>query len=331
MPQTISIAMATYNGAAHLQAQLDSLRDQTRRPDELIVSDDGSTDSTCCVLRDFAASAPFPVHLKRNAGQSGYAGNFNSVLTDCTGDLVFLCDQDDVWFPEKVETLWRAAQSDPDNDVFMCDAELTDAALTPTGLTKLGQIRAAGLPDSSFVMGCCAAIRRRFLELVIPVPSGFPAHDNWIVGFAVGLGRRRIMEDRTLQYYRRHDATVTHSDVNAPRKLRRLAYMRNRLCDNLGKAYAGVLAERQQQLRMMCDRADSIIGAEIETPPGLEDMATDLRERVNALDRRIELLKYKSGYRFKFVLLDLIEGKYRHFNGIWTAMQDIIVKQAKNK
>src|SRR6478609_12105203 len=100
---TVSVAMATYNGAKFLQAQLDSLAAQTQLPDELVVGDDGSSDDTLAILEAFAASAPFPVRVDRNETRPDYGDNFMRTALRCTGDYIAFCDQDDVWLPEKIE------------------------------------------------------------------------------------------------------------------------------------------------------------------------------------------------------------------------------------
>ncbi len=100
MPQPgrlrISIAMCTYNGARFLPEQLASFAAQERLPDELVVCDDGSTDATMEILQDFAATALFEVRVERNPQNLGFVRNFEKTLSLCTGDIVFLSDQDDV-------------------------------------------------------------------------------------------------------------------------------------------------------------------------------------------------------------------------------------------
>jgi len=209
----ISIALATYNGAAYLQAQLDSFIAQTRPPDELVVTDDASADDTNVILERFAEKAPFKVIIKRNDHNYGYAGNFNQALLKTTGDLVFLSDQDDVWFPDKIERIATIAADDQHSMVFMNDAAITDADLRETGLTKVGQIQSAGYNTTSFVMGCCAAVKRELLDLCLPIPESFPAHDTWIMGIADGMGRKRIVPE-VLQYYRRHGDNESQWIVN---------------------------------------------------------------------------------------------------------------------
>jgi glycosyltransferase involved in cell wall biosynthesis len=216
----ISIAMATYNGAQYITQQLQSFVDQTRPPDEVIVADDCSTDETESVVRKFSETAPFVVIFSKNVKNLGYCGNFNAALMKTTGDLVFLSDQDDVWFPEKIEHMSRLADQNPDALVLMNDAVLTDKNLESVDLTKLGQIRSAGFSDHAFVMGCCCAVRRELLNICMPILPGFKAHDNWIVGFAEKLNKKFIC-DEPLQYYRRHDSNESQFIANRTTKVTR--------------------------------------------------------------------------------------------------------------
>src|SRR4051794_15860948 len=95
-----SVAMCTYNGARFIGAQLASVAAQTRTPDELIVCDDRSTDETVAIVQKFADSAPFRVRLHVNEENLGSTKNFERAVSLCEGDLIALCDQDDVWLPE---------------------------------------------------------------------------------------------------------------------------------------------------------------------------------------------------------------------------------------
>ena len=96
-----SIALATYNGERYLQEQLNSFLHQTRLPDEIIACDDCSTDRTMDILESFAISALFAVYIYRNAINLGYTKNFERAISLCSGDVIFLSDQDDVWFPKR--------------------------------------------------------------------------------------------------------------------------------------------------------------------------------------------------------------------------------------
>ena len=94
----ISIAMTAFNGAKYINEQLNSFASQTRLPDEVVVCDDISSDDTFEILDNFARSAPFKMIVVRNNKNLGYTKNFEKALSLCSGDLIFLSDQDDIWY-----------------------------------------------------------------------------------------------------------------------------------------------------------------------------------------------------------------------------------------
>jgi len=206
----ISIAMATYNGAQYLQAQLQSFQDQTRKPDELIITDDCSTDETETIVREFAKTATFKVEFHRNDENLGYCGNFNAALMKTTGDLVFLSDQDDVWLSKKIETVESVFLDNENIDVVLNDAWITDEFLNKFDETKLQKVRRLQGSDMSFVTGCCMALRKRFLKTIIPIHLDLKEHDRWIAYVAEVKGSKLIIEER-LQYFRRHGANTSNS------------------------------------------------------------------------------------------------------------------------
>ena len=210
---SVSVAMATYNGARFLVEQLDSLVRQTMLPDELVVSDDGSTDDTLTLLRTFAAIAPFPVHILDKDQRLGFADNFLFAVEQCRGDLVALCDQDDVWLPAKLETGVNRLLRD-DSLLSMHRLTMTDEALQPTQSWDQGIVGdrvwdpLALNPWSGW--GNTMVFRR---ELAMTVPrAGRPrhpetnrplSHDTWLYVLAAALGRvSHIAEPLIL--YRQH-------------------------------------------------------------------------------------------------------------------------------
>lgn len=101
----VSVALATFRGSRYLAPLLDSLAAQSRLPDELIVSDDGSDDDTVLILETFARRAPFPVNIIRQPRNVGVLDNFYSAFRGCAGEVIFYCDQDDIWDPRKIELM----------------------------------------------------------------------------------------------------------------------------------------------------------------------------------------------------------------------------------
>jgi glycosyltransferase involved in cell wall biosynthesis len=127
----LSIAMAVYNGEHFIQEQLDSYARQSRLPDELVVSDNASVDSTVDIVRDFAERAPFRVGLFVNERNLGVSKNFENAIDKCTGDIIFLSDCDDVWYPDKLKVMEKAFLRWPTAAVATCNADLVDEFLRP--------------------------------------------------------------------------------------------------------------------------------------------------------------------------------------------------------
>lgn len=245
-PMKISVAMATYEGAAYLEEQLKSLALQEKLPDELIVTDDCSSDASVEIVHRFAKAAPFPVRLQINERRLGYCQNFCRALSLSTGDLIFLCDQDDVWLPKKISKIYSVFENDRRVNVVMNDAEFVTADLRPIGITKRSQIRSAGLTDDYFIMGCCAAIRREFLDLLLPIPESQQAHDSWLLQFAIRLNCREIVPD-VLQYYRRHGSNESKIFLNSTRKVSRWTAYKTRVSEALGEANSVDRLEKELQ------------------------------------------------------------------------------------
>lgn len=320
----ISIAMATYNGAEYLNAQLQSFVDQTRHPDELIITDDCSTDETRTVVAEFAKTAPFRVEFYKNQNNLGYTGNFNAALMKTAGDLVFLSDQDDVWFPSKIEHVVDVAMRNPNALVVMNDATLTDGELNDVGLTKIGQIRSAGFSTDAFVMGCCCAIRRRLLDFCLPIPAGFKGHDNWIVNFADGLGAKYV-DESILQFYRRHEANESLFIANRITKVTRTQARLRSFINLIQQEAAARLETQRLQLRIFLD---GVKRAREKAPGIYEKQLVELeqlyQQRADATEMRLMAVNQTFSRRIMAVAELLRRGGYRHTNVLRAVIRDIL-------
>src|ERR1700754_999065 len=163
---SISVAMATFNGERFLRRQLTSLTEQTLKPSELIVTDDGSRDETLTILLRFAKIAPFPVRIVQNEARLGYRANFMKAAALCSSDLIAFCDQDDVWEPKKLQIMQRPFD---DPDVLLA---FHSATLINNADVKIGRIFANGKNDiryqplgirSSVIVPGFAQVMRRSL------------------------------------------------------------------------------------------------------------------------------------------------------------------------
>ena len=193
--------MAVYNGASYLQEQIASVLPQLSHQDELIISDDGSTDETPQIISNFKDPR---IKYLENRGKKGVAGNFENGLKAATGTYIFLSDQDDIWFPEKVEKVMEKLQT------FSCvlhNATLVDAQGNPSdqNLFHIYGTRPGfwkNLKRNTFV-GCCMAFRRDILKYALPFPEKIKMHDMWIALISEKRANTALISE-PLMYYRRH-------------------------------------------------------------------------------------------------------------------------------
>jgi glycosyltransferase involved in cell wall biosynthesis len=245
--QRHSIAMATFNGEAYIREQLNSLTRQILLPYELVVCDDGSTDRTVNILQEFQKEAPFSVKIYENPRRLGFADNFLQAASKCSGDWVAFCDQDDVWFPEKLVAVDEAIKNSRASDLMLVTHSVQiateDLSLrngrrphSPKGRTAgpntwsaaaLGGVkRLHSHKDRTIGRNChpgfwglpgfTCIFRRELITCfdwkVRPrsYHGNYPSqfHDNWICMLANALGSVHHIA-KPLVLYRRHDATVT--------------------------------------------------------------------------------------------------------------------------
>ena len=122
----LSVALCTYNGAQFIRAQIESILRQTLPVDEIVVCDDGSTDNTLQIIESFCQETPTKIRIYRNETNLGVCANFQKAVNLCNGDIIFLSDQDDVWYPNKVEVIFRWFEENPDKCVVFSNADLID-------------------------------------------------------------------------------------------------------------------------------------------------------------------------------------------------------------
>jgi glycosyltransferase involved in cell wall biosynthesis len=325
MSTKISIAMTTYNGEDYLPAQLESFASQARLPDELVACDDGSTDRTIEVLEAFAESVPFEVRIVRNASNLGHERNFSQAVDLCTGDIIFLADQDDAWYPEKIQIVEQVFGGDPKALVVINDVLITDDKLVPTGRTVLGQTRAAGFLGANakgLTLGCATAFRSRLRRLIAPIPALDYGHDSWIHDFTEVLGGRRVVP-QVLQLYRRHGANASNWVFNGSARATPFAVMRQ----SAGKDLTPEYAKRIRALTLMLERVQALgpeAYSEIHPRRDYDAVVRDLRRAIAAVERRGGVFRRGWMGRKALALQLLLRGDYRYFFGWRSFAKDLV-------
>lgn len=228
----ISVCMTTCNGEQYVQAQIESILSQISDQDELVISDDGSTDRTFELVSQFA---DVRIVLLSNKGPSGVVQNVENALRHSHGEYVFLSDQDDVWLPGKVSRIMSAFEQ---CDLVVSDCHVTDQFLTVIH-PSLFQLVHSGpgffknLYRNSYI-GCCMAMRRRVLSRALPFPNNTPMHDWWIGLIAEAAYKIQFIAE-PLMLYRRHEKnlslTAERSSFSFARKLAwRFLIVKNLVC-----------------------------------------------------------------------------------------------------
>jgi hypothetical protein len=292
----ISVAMATYNGETFIKEQLDSLIGQTLQPSELVVSDDGSSDATLEIIREFQQHAPFPVRILDKSERLGFADNFLHAAAACQHDLVAFCDQDDVWLPEKLEIGCRRIERD-DSLLAIHPLTITDAQLNPTGLWTQeipGDWLAEALELNPYATGWgnTMLFRRELVTLIArdrrPRQPEHPerplSHDTWIYVLAAALGRVSQI-GAPLILYRQHSDAVTGAAHPT---------LRQRLAKKIGVPMA-----RMREQAIFDDRMAALFDTFAQAPANAftdqaRRAAIRFAERHDFLRTRIETFEGKS-------------------------------------
>lgn len=228
---SVSVALCTYNGSSFLGEQLASIVAQSRQPQEIVVSDDGSTDDTREVIEHFARDSPVPIRLLQPGPRLGVTANFARALGATTGDLVALSDQDDVWHPNHLGRLADTLDRDRRLLLVHSDARLVDVAGRPVGGTLLAALRMSEaervaisdrraidvLIRRNVVTGATLLLRRELLELASPFPEAW-VHDEWLA-LVAAVHDGVALVDEPLLDYRQHGGNVIGAQVLTPRRL----------------------------------------------------------------------------------------------------------------
>lgn len=213
--KSISVALATYNGEDMVEAQIRSILSQSCPPGEIIVSDDNSTDLTVQVIQRIKAEGYYTdIKIIENKERKGYTKNYENAIKNCSGEIIFLSDQDDFWFPGKIEKIMKVFYKNSETRLVYHDAKYADSNLHPQDLTvfeKRQHIRKkrsfVQILKNPGVKGCTVAFSADLKNKALPFVDEH-GKDFWLVVIAAALGSIVPVSD-TLMFYRRHSKAQT--------------------------------------------------------------------------------------------------------------------------
>lgn len=214
----ISVCIATYNGERFIKEQLDSIVCQLSEDDEIIISDDGSSDKTLEIIDSYNDRRIKVYHhekdkslLKINKLRNFYytTQNFENALKNAKGDYIFLADQDDIWLPNRVKMMLNELNA---YDCVMCNLNLIDC---DDKVTKYNYFNRNPVPKNLLVyilktriLGCCLAFKKQLLNYSLPFPKMLLSHDYWLGCIAITKFKFKYI-DVPLHLYRRYDSNVS--------------------------------------------------------------------------------------------------------------------------
>ncbi len=211
----ISVCIAVFNGEKYIQRQLNTILLQLGQTDELIISDDSSTDSTIALIKAFGDDR---IRLLENANFKSPIYNIENALKLARGKYIFLADQDDVWLPDRI---YKVKEKLQEYDLVVCDAFVVDQeeklihkSFYEWNGSGPGFWR--NLKKNSF-LGCSMAFNQKILHAALPFPKRIAMHDVWIGLLAVCNGKVLFLDERLI-YYRRHSnnfvASILRDDAH---------------------------------------------------------------------------------------------------------------------
>ena len=279
----ISILMATYNGQAFIAEQIESILNQSCQSYVLYINDDASTDDTFDIVKRFAAEFPDKIIATKNSVNSGNAKhNFIDMMIRIKDDYVMLCDQDDIWLPDKIRITFDRIQELESE--FGTDAPIlvhTDLRVVSQDIDCIISLSFREAMNSDFsrtklrdqivqntLTGCTVMYNRSMASLIIKKPNFMVMHDWWLMLIASAFGRIDSLNKQTV-LYRQHDKnSIGAYDT------RTLSYKLNKLrrYEDIKRALAETYLQSQSLLDMYRDKLDAEQVKLLETYCQIPDM-----------------------------------------------------------
>jgi glycosyltransferase involved in cell wall biosynthesis len=320
--------MPVFEGEKYLQETLDSIQNQTRLPNELVISDDSLTDPTSEIIRRFSLTAKFPVKYLRHK-QEGITANYINALKFTNGDIVIFSDQDDIWLKDKIEIITEVFEENSQVVIVSSDSELVNYDLKSLGTTlrggTLNSRRLARLTNRGEDYLCFLTMRVPLLAHTLAIRSSCKEDilnrpvqpkewwfENWVADVALSCGRLFLIRE-VLTLYRQHVGQT----AGAPMKSSII------LKSNLKNYKKRIEQLKYCRVLMNSEKVRGLLGEK-----SLKNRLRIQNNYILFLENRVNTLERKGLSRFFHSTILLISGKYHKYSsGFLSFAKDILQNQ----
>lgn len=317
----ISVAMAVYNGDKYIKDQLISLDNQTRKPDEIVIFNDASTDSTLEKINNFKNKTKIKIVIINSKINLGYHKAFESAISQCSGNYIFICDSDDVWFDNKISDIMKIYINNKKINLVINDSLYTDENLNPLEFTKIERNLKYYKNTNLFIPGCNTSFKRELLKIYIPFPKNYIAYDYWINKIALVLNSRFVFRE-VLQYYRRHGKNWSNNDINSfdSNLINHFKIFFYRLKKNINENI-----NYSDHLNLLLELKKRLLENKFILKNSFQ--LKNLEKEIKAYEIRNYLIRQNRLFRILNILKLILNNDYKFFNGFKSILKDLVRKK----
>jgi glycosyltransferase involved in cell wall biosynthesis len=323
----VSIAMCTFNGSKFIEEQLKSILTQSRLPDELVICDDKSNDFTAEIIKSFALNSPFSVRFYENKQNLGSTKNFEKAISLCTGDIIFLSDQDDIWEPQKIERILKVFVDNNKIGYVFTDAELVNEKLNSLGLTLWNSLNFNGktyqkyilgqqievLMCRNYITGATTAFRAELKDKIIPI-SDYWIHDGWIAIIASSLDMYGFPLPECLIKYRQHAQQQLGVEISF------LAQLKHKQA--LGAR------EYSKELASLYDLKERLLLIKAKNKFENDIILCLIDDKIKYLEDRIKIHSSRGIKKMSMIFKQIKLGNYQRFSSSWQSIgKDLLFRR----
>jgi glycosyltransferase involved in cell wall biosynthesis len=316
----ISIVVTTYNGEKYIKEQIDSFLSQTLSPDEIIITDDCSSDKTIKIVEKYKENYSDKIKIFQNQYNLGFTKNFQEGIKKSSGDIIFLSDQDDLWYENKIEIVVKKFNSNPNVDLIIHDADLVNENLKFTNYSVLSQVISGFNNTDVFITGALTAFKKNLVKYFLPFPKNLVGHDGFIHFVSKNLNTRIVINDK-LQMIRRHADNTSGWVASSLKKINKFDVFKQQFFSKRVKHYN----DRLEQVIHMINILEKLRSEKHNFSEETLLLSLNKLKNERVAIRKRNLLEKKNFFERKVIAFELlIKNQYKYFNGYKSFIRDIL-------